>query len=211
MLNNLKKDVYTFPLEHASKKDYASWIFPQILAHFGSKKLFFKDGMVSPKTTLESWDLEPLEYSWLDLITSSPRSTFLESSRNPSLSQSVPLALSAFKTYQNVNYESWDFSDPFIIMFLEPLHRELISLRNHNLQDSKTLDWKTCTAKLDGHLRFGEWEKDVLGALPRIAKHIYTQTWLWHPLKIHPLAIMSLRNWDKAEPSIHQSNIFVTV
>lgn len=207
-VSKLKKDVYTFPLEHASRKDYASWIFPQILAHFGSKKLFFKDGMVSPSRTLESWNLEPLEYSWLDLITTSPRSLFLESSRFPALSQSVPLLLSAFKTYQNVFYESWDFSDPSIKSFLEPLHFQLVPLRNHNLPEIQTLDWKNLDKKLETWFSFGNWESDTLGTLPRLAVHIYTQTWLWHPNKKHSLAIQSLKNWDKAEPVLHQSTIF---
>ena len=211
MLDNLKKDVCTFPLEHASKKDYASWIFPQILAHFGNKKLFFKDGVVSPSLTLESWDLEPLESYWLDLITTSPRSTFLESSRFPALSQSVPLVLSAFKTYQNVFYESWDFSDPNIKIFLEPLHVQILSFRTQDLPDPVTLDWKALEEKLDGYPRFGEWEAHTLGNLPRLAKYIFTQTWLWHPSKLHPLAIQSLKNWDHAEKSLHQSNIFATV
>lgn len=209
MLNAIKKDIKVFPLEQCSKKDYSSWIFPQILAHFGSKKLFFKDGFVSPTLTLQNWDLDPLESYWLDLITSSPRSNFLESSKNPSLSQAVPLALSAFKTYQDLSYENWDFRDYNITHFLEPLHREVLSLRTQNLPDPQTLDWKNLEKKLDSWFSFGEWEAHTLGNLPRLAKHIFTQTWLWHPTKLHSLAIQSLKNWDHAEKSIHNSTIFV--
>lgn len=207
----IKKDIKVFPLEHASKKDYAGWIFPQILAHFGSKKLVFKDGFVSPTLTLQNWDLDPLEKTWLERITSSPRSLFLESSKNPRYSQSVPLALSAFKTYQNVSYETWDFSDLNIKTFLEPLHSQLLPLRTKDLPDPVTLDWKNLEKKLDSWFSFGEWEADTLGSLPRLAVHIYTQTWLWHPSKIHSLAIQSLKNWDHAEKSLHQSNIFVSI
>lgn len=206
-----KKDIKIFPLHQASQTDRGSWIFPQILAHFGNKKLIFKESKVSPSLTLESWNLDSLEKTWLEYLTSSPRSNFLESSKYPGLSQAVPLVLSAFKTYQNVSYESWDFSDYNIKMFLEPLHRELIPFRTQNLPDPVTLDWKNLEQKLDGYPRFGEWEAHTLGNLPRLAKYIYTQTWLWHPTKLHPLAIQSLKNWDHAEKSLHQSNIFVSI
>ena len=206
-----KKDIKIFPLHQASQTDRGSWIFPQILAHFGNKKLFFKESKVSPSLTLESWNLDSLEKTWLEYITSSPRSAFLSSSKYPSLSQSVPLALASFKLYQSLSYESWDFSDPNIKMFLEPLHREILSFRDHNLPDPVTLDWKALEKKLDTWFSFGTWESNVLGSLPRLAVHVYTQTWLWHPSKLHTLAIQSLKNWDNAEPNLHQSNIFVSI
>ena len=204
-----KKDIRDPSKKVISKSHYSSWIFPQILAHFGNKKLFFKESKVSPSLTLERWKLDSLEKTWLEYITSSPRSNFLESSKNPNLSQAVPLVLSAFKTYQNVDYENWDFSDPFISHFLEPLHREILPFRDHNLPDPQTLDWNTLEAKLDGYPRFGEWEAHTLGTMPRLAKYVYTQTWLWHHTKLHNLAIQSLKNWDHAEKSIHNSTIFV--
>ena len=203
-----KKDIKIFPLHQASQTDRGSWIFPQILAHFGSKKLVFKESKVSPSLTLESWNLSLEEKTWLDLITSSPRSNFLSSSKYPRYSQSVPLALSAFKTYQDLSYEAWDFRDHNIRTFLEPLHVELLEFRTNNLPDPQTLSWNTLEKKLETWLHFGTWESNVLGSLPRLAVHIYTQTWLWHPTKIHPLAIQSLKNWDQPENSLHSSTIF---
>ena len=205
-----KKDIF-FGIPKLPKKDhYGSWIFPQILAHFGAKKLVYKDFKVSSTLTLERWNLRTEEKIWLEYITTSPRSSFLESRKYPSLSQSVPLALSAFKIYQNVLYESWDFEDPNIKVFLEPLQFQLILLRDHNLPDPKTLDWKALEKKLESWFSFGEWEAQHLGSLPRLAKHIFTQTWIWHPLKLHHLAIQSLKCWDLPEPNLHQSNIFVS-
>ena len=206
-----KKDIFSGFPKSPKPADYGSWIFPQILAHFGNKKLIFKESKVSPSLTLESWNLTLEEEIWLEYITSSPRSNFLESSKYPSLSQSVPLALSAFKTYQNVSYETWDFSDPNIKTFLEPLQFELIPFRTKDLPDPETLDWKNLEKKLDSWLHFGTWESNVLGSLPRLAVHIFTQTWLWHSTKLHHLAIQSLKNWDHAEKSLHQSNIFVSI
>lgn len=162
---------------------------------------------------VDPYDLQGL---WKTL-NCSPRGSILPAKPSQTSEQGlpysagVPLILSAFKTYRNVDYESWDWLEgpEYYNHWLDENLagvRKFFSWENpysvQELLEMRTLGSTFKTGPRQGTARnpvqitnlsnTGVPEFDVL---PRLVKLIITQSWVFH--KPHPLVVGSTHNWDQ--------------
>ena len=185
-----------------------NWIWNQAAAVLARiPPVMNEDRSYNAVLTLKSIAVHPLAFKIFQVFTTSPRTRFLKNNALVShFNQSVPLVLSVYKRYYNVDYHSWDDN---VRVLLEMDHRLVYNNRATVLPDPTTLDWKMLSGKdYSSYCSLGSWSSDVIGRLDRLSKHIYLQTWLWHHSKINKYSIQSLQNWDHRTTTLHTSDIF---
>jgi len=90
---------------------FNSWMLPQILAHYGSWKLIYKDGKVDPNLTAKANISTPWHVGLWKVCTRLKRGSLVKSQSDPefaSYSALVPLILAGAKRYQGIKYTQWN-------------------------------------------------------------------------------------------------------
>lgn len=191
--------------------NYSSWILPQLMAVFGSWKLY-SDG----KTTVqENCHNDFLRGCWR--LTRVPRSALVKNqTKEPEYASFTPLVLLGFKRMQGLQYESFR-GLPGLEWLLEPkLYEALVTKQSiPNLSKERLLQIREQgleyrTGPKQGQTRRAEstWQLygiqgTELGDLPKYTQTILTQCWLAHPQHRKPTMILDPHNWDnQPEPLI---------
>lgn len=241
-LNFEKLEIYADKSEIHESSTYlrsnASWILPQLLAFVGntlplarnSRGLFsFKESFLALKSSLDSdqiiWEGLPVTKLQMkavfNIFCHHPRGHILGSLRQNNngsrYSSGVPLFLSAFKEYRNINYENWDwmevekryFVDPTIVELSEHFHNppdiskeELLEIREYLGSKGKELISIVVASAPD----FEEFNK-----LSRQLKLLLTQVWIYHPSIGNKYLIANLMDLDApAEPLVSTDVVMET-
>ena len=180
------------------------------LAYISKQPLVYEGKKVSATKTLASWDLEDTNLlGAMRLLTLSPRSRLLRgpasASENLRFSALVPLVLSAYKQYSNVNYSQWNWLDPQLKHFLDADTWTLQPyIANPKLLELEGLDLAQLTSQL-GVSPPSCWSPRVpsLQHLPRLAKVVVLQTWVAYPTLRSPYMILDFNNLDNQPKSLY--------
>lgn len=215
-------------------------LLPHLLAFLGSTIKLVKDDTdkFSFKLTVQQLveDLqnqklllegEPVQQNWmrgvLKVLNHAPRGELLHSSMKQTklegvrYNASIPLILSAFKQFRNVQYEHWNwdceqslkarefFLDRDSMLVAEQrgfdglwTETELQDFRELTNTKQKPLTSVTAVVRIPDP-KFKE--------LPRLVKLMLLQLWAYHPSVRHPLAITNLQNFDEPAPPLVDSQI----
>lgn len=159
------------------------------------------------EATLKHWstlDLPPHYDLALQILTHSPRSDLVPSPQaNLTYNQSVPLVLSAFKSFRNLGYDRW------VSPILEPLHQECWRLKGKSFQVGELSEALIVrTGRSQGtsrvptaYFKFPKsWGGEPFQSLNYVTQHLYCSTWLFHPSILHPNSIQGFNSWDTISP-----------
>ena len=224
-----KRDIRTAHLGDWSVEEVkcnSSWIFPQMMSLFNQLCLVKNpQGLISASQTLEAWKhhMESItEWStWKKLweVCGVPRSQVLSTpqTKNTRWSEGVPLIMSAFKEFRDINYSSWDWTDPKIPVMVGDRIWEGVTGPRHEWKVEEVLEFRGVglrvkTGKkagtdrtLTSYLPWGGVTDPDFKALPILSKYMVTQTWIYHPSIRHPLMICDWNNPDQLpQPLVHQ-------
>lgn len=155
------------------------------------------------EATLKHWttlDLPPHYSLALQILMHSPRSDLVPSPQaSLTYNQSVPLVLSAFKSFRNLGYDRW------VSPILEPLHQECWGLKGTTFQVGELSEALIIrTGRSAGTLRVPtayfkfprSWGSQGFQELNYVTQHLYCSTWLFHNSILHPNSIQSWNSWD---------------
>jgi len=218
------------------------WLLPQCLAFVGSKLPLAKtmSGKLSFRETLKLWKTGSMpqldngtvvNLLWIKhvfhVLNTKPRGDLLGKLKQSTLlgsryAANVPLILSAFKEYRNVEYSQWDFSEPEARLFMDLDTFELISYFGveqpwsvEELLEFQRLGRTVNTGANAGKVRSiaactsitcvqdPEFKK-----LSRLMKLMLCQTWVYAPEIRSKYAITDLLNLDQPAPPLVDTDIF---
>lgn len=226
----MKQDINTVPFEIGLSElpgieQYSGWILPQALAKINKEFKLVRntDGLISPSATLVAFCAalgSEKEYLWwtnlLSYLKGTPRGKEvlgpLKPLVLPQYSALVPLALSAFKQYRNVNYSEWDWTDEKIAVFVDKNLLASTFIELPDLTTEQLLDFRTTASlvKSTGATRTSNQMTtiynvgfDLFDKLPALTKIMLLQTWVAAPGIRHPLQILQPNDIDNMpEPLI---------
>ena len=228
--SNTTRDIYKNPDVILNLSTNWTWALPQLSGWFAYNVPLARNdqGLISPSLSLvrikELLDHRALVLGsnpitiphwkelWNQLITS-PRGEILQGgvqTRTPALrwNAGVPLVLSFFKEHRGVGYDSWDWSDPLMAMWMDPdlwkalttphptwSREDLVVFRDQGLmiksgvKQGSVRDPKTAP-NLTGV------EDPEFNRLPRLLKLLLCQCWCYHPQHRHNLMVLDTHNRD---------------
>lgn len=193
---------------------HASWILPQMLAFFGSLKMFKDDkGEYLALPFLEhNFGKDPHLMGMWKVATRMPRSSLVKpqnSGSGPEYSMMVPLILAGQKKYQNINYSEWSQTDLEYIVDRSLAEAMLVPANDiPTLSKSEILEIRVKGLTVASGGRVGTVEpvtskwaltgiKDTaLGHLPKLAVTMITQAWVCHPTLRTKYMVLDPNDWD---------------
>jgi len=215
-----RKNILEVPfgdIEFSDLASQAAWIVPHSLALINKEVILVRNEdnqLISPKLTLSNLFKQKEDNIdwWVGLfkfLTMSPRKNILgelTQNKHTEYSALVPLILSAFKKYRDVQYSEWDWEDPRIKVFVDKdilealgskyesvLEKDILDMRHHSMlykTGAKAGDFRTpvntysITGKSEGCL------------LPRLRKIMECQVWVAHPSLRNNLMILDVNKLD---------------
>lgn len=235
-----KKELSAFPFgdycdiaaedlaEHAKESNlvsHASWILPQMLAFFGTMKLFKDDkGEYMALPFLEhNFGKDPHLMGMWKVAARMPRSALVKpqnSGSGPEYSMLVPLILAGIKKYQNVNYSEWSQTDlEYIVdkhlgeaMLVPP--DDIPTLSKSEILDIRLKGLTVATGGRVGQVDpvTSKWAltgiKDTaLGHLPKLAVTMITQVWVAHPTLRTKYMVLDPNDWDGVPEPLVETEI----
>lgn len=210
-------DFSVFKQDPTIFKDISSWALPQLIAVLGSNLPLAKNEsgkfsfLETFKLIREKIDNETLLLAntlvtrdWFEgvitVLKYSPRGDILPSKAKQSSPEfirycaAVPLFLSAFKQYRNINYSEWDWTEEHKALFLEKDILEFSQYFNTEIPYTREelLELREAALKPDsrGYKRTAESTAAVnnvrelnpeFNKLPRLMKLALTQLWVYSP------------------------------
>jgi hypothetical protein len=218
-----------------------TWVLPQVLAFFNQViRLERVSGKISASATLRALHADLLESrvkfqsgrvvssreltNLFAYINHSPRGEILTgrqgSSESLRYAAPVPLLLSAFKEYRNVQYQEWDYDDPSIQVFLDKDTQSILPYLGQTFPDFDLLEIRELGRTVKSGAKQGRKTPYAsctavngipdpeFKALPRLVKLMLTQMWLYHPTTRHPLAWTNLQDLDEPAPPLVDAEVF---
>lgn len=213
---NLNDQEFNLRLEAANLHQYHSWLLPQLVASFGTWRLY----NTGKQTVVENCkhDHERALYR----ISRSRRSLLIKNqTQNPDYGQLTPLVLLGFKRSQGYSYEQFR-KLPGLEWLLEPdLYNSLILEELPQIPQNRLLEIRHQgllykTGKDAGKTRLAEqtWQLygiqgTELSAYPKLTQTILAQIWLAHPKHRCNTMILDLWDWDSMpEPLIDTEVVY---
>jgi hypothetical protein len=221
-LGNLPALDYSFQLENFAKifaiPKNADWFFAQTISKFGQLPLVKNERGYSAKTLyLEHIkNNPPLKALWL-LLRHPKRSVLLEKQTDlkfRNYSSLVPIIMSAFKRFNNIQYSEWDPTEIFGItdsnlssaMLFKDIpdfsRQELLEKRGEALlikSGTKAGEARNPVTTYSLYLN----EESGLTKVPALARIMLFQCWCAHPLNRTQYMVLDPLNWDNIpEPLI---------
>jgi hypothetical protein len=206
---------------------FASWLLPQMVAHFGTWTLV-RDGLglIDILATLKHnigtdpkqqaiWKLSRVKRSLLIPVMS----------KAPEYGTLTPLVLMGLKRMQNIQYQSWRML-PNLEYVLEARLLEALDLGIDdleicgNLGSDRLLELRDQglmqrTGQKAGQLKKPESTWSLTGMagteiahLPKLTQTMLTQIWLAHPSLRTPYMILDPNNWDNLPNPLLTPDIF---
>ena len=237
LLNYEVIDKGTLDLELKGYSASAKNILDALLALLGSDfPLVTKDDQICPEETLKKWTLESQQgrifykdgnaistkklVGILKLLTAPTRSNILgrmTQGIDTRYAANVPLVLSAFKQYRDVEYSKWNWSNPFMRYFVDDSMLAMSEWFNASISWStkELLEFRKvmCTKKdivLAPTKVYSAKETgldEAFDALPKLVKMCLTQMWVFHPSICHKYGINNLNDIDKPGVPLLSSDI----
>ena len=205
-------------------KSNSTWILPQLLALLGSRlQLVRENGLISFSKTLISLGSGDITFDnglqidrltlqgMLKVLTHQHRSHFvhgrLTSDFGLRYNSSVPLILSAMKQYRGVGYSEWDWADEKRAFFLDPDFVAIADMIGNFANPFSKDELVEARGDVDpttykAVAQISKYADLDFKKLPRLAKLMLTQVWVYHPAVRHPLAITDLAEPDEQAESI---------
>lgn len=161
----------------------------------------------------------------LAILKHLPRSAILSGTQtsNTRFSASVPLFISAFKEFRNIKYSSWDWSDEYAKYFIDKEILEVINYREYpSFTNEQLIDYRNRAMMVRSGTKAGTIRKptattslysvfdEEIKDLPRLAKLMLTQLWVYDPSVRHVLAILDPVNLDNIPEPLVASEVLVT-
>jgi hypothetical protein len=243
----MKKDIYHLPWDSETEeldpkllKVNSSWILPQLTALLGKLPLARGDNeLISPTLSLRrvAKEIDGITFSngmpvskeavnaMLRYVLRNNRSDILSGTQltTPRYSAAVPFVLSAFKEQRNIQYSSWDTTDPMFRFLIEDewiLALRHLQVPNFTLEERLDFRAKARTFKTGpkaGTMRtintttaISKLDVETFDELPKYWKLALCQTWVFHPSNRHPLAITNPYNIDEPAEPLVSGEIFET-
>jgi hypothetical protein len=192
---------------------YATWILPQILAHFGRfrvKEPCWRE--VARENLTDDWNVG----LWR-LVVQQPRSVLVsQQNKNAKYGALTPLILAGLVEGQGIPYSAWDLQDPdFALMetrLLDAIQTPVPDVSTETLLELRDdiLTYKT-GPKTGQHKNpesvwsTGGMRSTPLEPSPALQRVMLLQIWLAHPAIRHPLMILDPRNPDKTPDALINS------
>ena len=205
-------------------KSNSTWILPQLLALLGSRlQLVRENGLISFSKTLSSLGSGEITYDsglqidrldlqgMLRVLTHQHRSHFvygrLTADFGLRYNSSVPLILSAMKQYRGVGYSEWNWADEKRTFFLDPDFVAIADMVGNFANPFSKDELVEARGDVDpttykAVAQISKCADLDFKKLPRLAKLMLTQVWVYHPSVRHPLALTNLNEPDKPAESI---------
>jgi hypothetical protein len=204
-------------------KRCGSWLLPQMVAHFGSWRLVYKDASIDVLATLKLACEHNVANTALWRIARIPRSLLVASqTKAPEYATLTPLILAGFKRMQAVGYEQWRGLDKLEYILEPRLYEAVVGVNVPSLGSERLLQIRqqglmTRSGKSAGQLKNAEttWSltgitDTELGHLPKLTQSMLTQIWLAHPVHRHNLMILDPQNWDCMPEPLIANNVLTT-
>jgi hypothetical protein len=222
------------------------WVLPQLMAFFGTgqcKPILSAEGQVDILATLrritDKAFAGTLVFDNGTKVSSNavvgmikfmkvhprgsimPRKVTQGSPKGHRFSACVPLLFSAWKTYQNVPYSSYDYYNPSMEHVLEDdlinmlqyqgqehpwSPEELAKLRDQAMYIKSTGGMRTPATT---YMVYSTGDSDF-DALPKLVKLCLLQLWVFQPSLYSPYAIHNLMDLDAPASEIIDTNVFIT-
>jgi len=174
--------------------------FEHMRAHLSNKTTLVRNakGLIEAKKTYEGMD--DLSKHFIGLMHKVPRSKLakLAATKNPDFSAAVPYVMSAFKLYDDIGYEEWDKSDPFLVFFLSGMGWLLATDFEVPEESIEQLRIDHMTVQTTGHTEVPTKYKFNNGKVftHSMLGRMYCQTWVFHSSIRTDLMILDPVNWD---------------
>jgi len=165
--------------------------------------------------------------SIIALLTHAPRGEVIGSTSgikdNARWNAAVPLILAALKEYKDIDYSSWDWTDPARIEFLDkdmydysktfyteyPFTKDELLEYQTNARTFKTGQKAGTMRAVGSTTLITKTSNPDFDSLPRLAKLALCQTWIFHPSKYNKFMITNPLNLDSpAAPLVDAEVVF---
>lgn len=205
-----------------------NWMWPQILAHYGSWRVVRQVNALDLLGTLKHNIQQPWHLGLWTLVTKVPRSLLIRTQTNPdsvNWSNLVPVILAALKRDQNIPYNHWPRQD---------LHRVMPKLLWECVQWADTMEGQAChnlgseeliqirtealvtkTGKTAGKPKnpLSTWtltglQGTPLWGTPKLISTMLCQVWVAHPQLRTGYMILDPWDLDRIPPSLWGENLF---
>jgi len=166
--------------------------------------------------------------SIITYLTSSPRGDIIGTSKtgvkdSSRWNSAVPLILAALKEYKNIDYSSWDWTDPARIEFLDKDMYEYSKTFyiDYSFTKDELLEYQTNartfkTGQKAGTMRavgsttlITRTSNPDFDSLPRLAKLALCQTWIFHPSKYNKFMITNPLDLDSPQVPLVDAEVIV--
>jgi len=205
-----------------------AWLWPQILAHYGSWQVQYQDNTPDLLETLKHNIQQPWDLGLWTLVTKVPRSLLVRSQTQPdsvNFSTLVPVILAALKRDQNISYRLWPRGDLHRVMprglweCLEWADSEpgeaCRGLGSEELIKIRTEALVTKSGKTAGKPKnpLSTWtltglQGTPLWGTPRLVSTMLCQVWVAHPQLRTGYMILDPWDLDRIPPSLWGENLF---
>ncbi len=222
------------------------WVLPQLMAFFGTgqcKPILSAEGQVNILATLKKLTAKATEgvlvfddgtpvvssalVGMIKFMKVCPRGAIMPkkvtqgSPKGHRFSACVPLLFSAWKTYQNIPYSSYDYYDPSMEHVLEDdllnllqfqgqeapwSNEELMKLRDQAMYIKSTGRMRTPATT---YLVYSTGDSEF-DPLPKLVKLCLLQLWIFQPSLYSSYAVHNLMDLDAPASSIIDTNIFTS-
>lgn len=134
----------------------------------------------------------------------------------PMWSSAVPIILYMYKIQHDIPYEAWDKSDPFLKYLLGRKLEWLIDFKapewtSDELKELQLVALTTASTgairSVKSHIIAKRTMDEAFDELPRMARFMIAQIWLYSGPCRHPAMITNPLNWDELAPLIHSSEL----
>lgn len=146
--------------------------------------------------------------------------TYMKASQTaePNWSSAVPIIMYMYKIQYNINYEEWDKSDPYIkfllgkkLEWLADPSFTMPTWTDEELQNIQLVALTTAATgvvrSIKSHIIAKRTGDEDFDNLPRMARFMVAQTWIYSPQVRSPAMITNYHNWDELAPSFTTSNL----
>jgi hypothetical protein len=219
-LNTIK-----FPEDVVQLKKLSSTTIESIFSSIGKLKPISVDGKYSPSASFKYWHDNPLMVknvtgldlsqiiSFLTMVSTNNRSTWIKASAHPEFSIGVPLGLSCWKRH-GIGYMEWDRNlkdDVFYALLIDESFREFIMNQFTTLQalfklmTPDTIADKSREEFMKEVTGVNQWgpkickDFDLWNALPKPTRCYVMGTWVFE--KPTELTVVNINDMDSREPS----------
>ena len=203
-------------------KSKSSWFFPQMLAKIAQcTPQKNSSGLISAKMLYDNYlSKNPILFAFLTLAKYPKRASLIAlQTAEPAYCSLVPLIMSAFKTYKNISYESWDKSEVHLVVG-SLLYDAMTSDTPDDVDFlvERELGLTIKTGVNAGGIRppastYALYfpHSSPLYSLPKFTQIMLCQTWCAHPSNRNKYMILDPNNWDNMPEPLISTEVLLPI